>query len=66
MVDSSEDSPAEINGSGTPVMGSRPTTAPILTSAWVTIQAVAPAAASRMNGSVTRRAIRSPVKANPP
>ena len=33
MVASSEDTPAEISGSGTPVIGSRPMTAPMLTSA---------------------------------
>ena len=55
-----EDRPADTSGSGTPVIGSRPKTAQILTSAWTTIQAVAPAAASRMNGSVTLLATRSP------
>jgi len=66
MVASSDDRPAEISGSGTPVIGSSPTTAQMLTSAWTRIQAVAPAAASRMNGSVIRRAIRRPANANPP
>ena len=41
-------------------MGSTPITAPMFTIAWPTIQAVAPAAASRTNVSGTRRAIRSP------
>ena len=60
MVTISDDRPAETSGSGTPVIGSRPITAPMLTSACSAIQAVAAAAASRMNVSGTRRAIRSP------
>ena len=60
MVTSREDSPAETSGSGTPVTGSVPMTAPMLTSACTTIQAVAAAAARRMKVSGTRRAIRSP------
>jgi hypothetical protein len=66
IVASSDDSPAEMSGSGTPVIGSKPTTAQMFTSACTRIQAVAPAAASRMKGSVIRRAIRSPAKAKPP
>jgi hypothetical protein len=65
MVASTEDNPCEINGSGTPVMGRRPMTAQMLTSACTTIQAVAAAAASRMNGSVTRLATLSPAYASP-
>jgi hypothetical protein len=36
--------PKETSGSGTPVIGSTPTTAPMLTSAWTTIQMVTPPA----------------------
>ena len=53
--------PSEMNGSGRPVIGSSPTTPPMLITAWLTSQVVTPAAASRRNGSSTRRAIRSPV-----
>ena len=53
--------PSEMNGSGTPVIGSRPITPPMLITAWPTSQAVTAAAASRRNGSSTRRAIRRPV-----
>jgi hypothetical protein len=38
------DPPKETSGSGTPVIGSTPTTAPMLTSAWTTIQTVIPPA----------------------
>ena len=60
IVASRDDRPCEMSGSGTPVIGSSPTTAQMFTSACTTIQAVAPAAASRMNGSVTLLATRSP------
>jgi hypothetical protein len=60
IVASTEESPCEMSGSGTPVIGRRPMTAQTFTSACTTIQAVAPAAASRMNGSVTLLATRSP------
>ena len=58
--------PAETSGSGTPVMGRTPITAPMLTTAWTTIHAVMPVAARRANRSGTRLAIRSPAKASPP
>lgn len=41
--------PAETNGSGTPMTGSNPMTAPMLIIAWKRIQAIAPAAAIRTN-----------------
>ncbi len=63
---SSDDRPADTSGSGTPVMGSTPITAPMLTVASITTQAVMAVAASRANISGTRRAIRSPAKASPP
>ena len=63
---SSEDSPAETSGSGTPVIGITTSTAPMLTTAWTTIHAVMPVAARRANMSGTRRAIRRPAKASPP
>jgi hypothetical protein len=63
---SSDDRPAEMRGSGTPSGGSTPITAPMLTTAWTTIQAVMPVAARRANRSGTRRAIRRPAKASPP
>jgi hypothetical protein len=53
--------PAEMNGSGRPVIGSSPTTPPMLITAWATSQVVMAVAASRRNGSSTRRAIRKPV-----
>ena len=46
MVTTSDDPPNDTNGSGTPVMGSTPTTAPMLTNAWTRIQAVMPVASS--------------------
>src|SRR6185312_13576662 len=54
IVTISDDRPDDTSGSGTPVMGSSPSTAPMLTSAWATIQAVAPAAASRTKVSRAR------------
>jgi hypothetical protein len=65
-VTSSDDRPADTSGSGTPVMGSTPITAPMLTMACITIHAVMPVAARRQNRSGTRRAIRSPAKASRP
>ena len=59
-VTSSDDRPADTSGSGTPVIGITSMTAPMLTRACVTIQAVAAAAARRMKVSGTRRAIRIP------
>ena len=65
IVTSSDDTPAEISGNGTPVMGSTPSTAPMFTSAWAMIHSVIAPAASRENVSGTRRAMRSPAKARP-
>ena len=59
-VGSSAEPPKEISGSGMPVIGSSPVTAPMLTSAWVSTQAMTPPAASRANGSSERRATRRP------
>ena len=42
MVTTSDEPPEETNGSGTPVIGRRPMTAPMLTNAWTTNQAVMP------------------------
>ena len=66
MVTISEETPAEISGSGTPVMGSRPSTAPMFTSACTMSQTVIAPAASRAKVSGTRRAMRSPANASPP
>src|SRR6516162_7844038 len=63
MVMTSEDPPKETKGSGTPVTGSRPTTAPILITAWLTIQAVMPAASSAPKRSGARQAARTPATA---
>jgi hypothetical protein len=60
IVTSKDDKPWEISGSGTPVIGTRPITAQMLTSACTTIQTVIPAAASLMNGVAIRRATRRP------
>ena len=60
MVTSTDDSPWETRGSGTPVMGNTPMTAPMFTTAWATIQVVMAAASSRLNVSGARRATRSP------
>ena len=46
IVTINADPPKETNGSGTPVIGSLPRTAPILTNAWIRIQVVIPAARS--------------------
>jgi hypothetical protein len=65
-VTSSEDSPADTSGSGTPVIGSTPITAPMFTTACTAIQAVMAVAASWQNRSGTRRATRSPANVRPP
>ena len=65
-VTSKDDSPAETSGSGTPVMGRTPITAPMLIAACTTIHAVMAVAPRRENMSGTRRAILSPAKARPP
>src|SRR5262249_14991580 len=60
------DPPYDTSGSGIPVMGRTPITAPMLTMACTASHAVALAAASCMNGSFTRRAMRSPAYASSP
>ena len=50
MVTTSEEPPKETNGSGTPVTGSMPMTAPMLMTACPTIHAVMPAASSSRSG----------------
>ena len=65
-VTSKDDSPAETSGNGTPVIGRTPITAPMLTAACTTIQAVMAVAPRRQNMSGTRRAILRPAKARPP
>ena len=52
--------PNETSGSGTPVIGSRPVTAPMLTIACRPIQPMTPAARSRSNVPRACRAIRTP------
>ena len=51
----SADPPNDTNGSGTPVTGSTPTTAPMLITAWPTTHTVAPAASNAPNRSGARR-----------
>ena len=65
-VTSSEERPAETSGSGTPVIGTTPITAPMFTTACTPIQAVMAVAASWQNRSGTRRATRSPANVSPP
>ena len=55
-----DDPPNETNGSGTPVIGSSPVTAPRFTSAWMASQAVMPPARRRPNASGALRAMRIP------
>ena len=52
--------PYEMNGSGTPVRGSTPSTAKKLTVAWIRITEVMPAATSFAYRSFAMRADRSP------
>ena len=52
--------PNDTNGSGMPVTGSSPTTAPMLMTAWPTIHTVMPAASSTPNRSGARNAARMP------
>src|SRR2546422_418538 len=54
----SDEPPKDMKGSGTPVMGRTPVTAPRLMSAWSPIHAVMPPARIRPNASGARRAIR--------
>src|SRR5262249_43714612 len=65
MVTISDDRPEETSGSGTPVIGIRPSTAAMFTIAWPTIQTVAPAAARRMKVTSTRRAVRKAGEGDP-
>ncbi len=65
-VASREESPADTSGSGTPVIGSTSSTAPMFTTASNAIHAVMAVAASWLNRSCTRRATRSPANASPP
>ena len=60
MVTSTDDSPSETSGSGIPVIGSRPTTAPMLTTACKTIQMVMADTVRRPKVSCALRATRSP------
>ena len=64
MVGSSAEPPYDTSGSGTPMTGSRPSTAPMLTSAWPMIQAVTPAVAIRTKGSSLRTASRKQAQAS--
>ena len=56
--------PELISGSGTPVSGRNPSTAPRFTTAWPVTRQVTPAARSFANGSRARSAIRKPRMAN--
>src|SRR5262249_43722098 len=60
MATRSEEPPKETKGSGSPLVGRRPTTTPRLTRAWVVSIAVIPIAASAPKGPATRRAMRMP------
>jgi len=50
----SAEPPEDTSGSGTPMTGSIPMTAPTLTSIWPSSQAIAPAVAIRTNRSSAR------------
>jgi len=52
--------PAETNGSGIPVTGISPTTTPMLTNAWMQIQAVIPAASRAPKVSGAPSEVRMP------
>ena len=54
IVVMSEEPPEDTSGSGTPMTGSRPITAPMLMIAWMTIQAMMPAVAIRTKRSFVR------------
>ena len=56
----SDDPPAETNGSGMPVTGIRPTTTPMLMNAWTHNQVVIPAASRAPKVSGAARATRMP------
>src|SRR6185437_4461973 len=66
IVTSTDDRPLDTRGSGTPVIGVAPMTAPMLITAWPTIQAVIAADSRRLNVSGARRATLRPAKARPP
>ena len=57
---SSDDPPADTNGSVMPVMGSRTTTTPMLMNAWSVSQAVIPVASSAPKVSGADIAMRMP------
>ena len=59
-VNTSDEPPNDTSGKGTPVIGSKPVTAPMLMTAWPTIHAVIAPAAIRPNLSGARRATRTP------
>ena len=59
-VMTSDDPPKETNGSGTPVMGSTPSTAPRFTTACTTSHVVMPVASSMPKGSGAPMAARAP------
>ena len=56
----SDEPPAETNGSGMPVTGTSPTTTAMLMKAWMQIQAVIPAASSAPNVSGAPSDVRMP------
>lgn len=60
-VGSIADPPKETIGRGMPVMGSSPTTAPMLMTAWQANHAATAKDTSRTNGSTERWAMRTPV-----
>ena len=66
MVITSDDPPKEMKGSGIPVTGSSPMTAPMLMTAWLVIQHVAATASSAPKRSGARPAARSPYQASAP
>jgi hypothetical protein len=63
MLMSSDDPPALTNGSGMPLVGSRPSTTLMLSEAWKTIIVVSPIARKAPNRSGARSAVRSPRQA---
>ena len=60
-VTSRAEPPKLTSGSGMPVIGSRPTTAPMLMTAWHPNHAVTANEQSRTKGSVARWAMRMPL-----
>ena len=56
----SDEPPADTNGSGMPVTGISPTTTAMLMNAWMQIQPVIPAASSAPNVSGAPRDVRIP------